>query len=402
MQSSTSQTHPTRSLLTSVQIAARLAHRGSFKELAATLKTGGFDVRPGTISNWLREHYKRFPAKAAWILSYAHDLGGLSFTRHPVIKDTDFRDLWRILSRTTIEVGINDSSLAKVLGLANGHYAKVYRTDPAYAERNLTVIQMDAWAQAVGFGHLALPPDPDKDSKRPAYPLELTPTLITAPVTPGVHASLCRLIRILSVERRLQGRELGSLNKVAVPDTLEAWEGQKLMFPSRTTHRDLTLGKLDDWARALGFGGVVNPQLGQHEWDDVLRALFDRVASLERNQRLRLRMRHLTVMWGTGWRKYRDLSWRELPAPFFEYLSVWAFGDGLALVSPCGHSGVDLSGKGWTPEQAQAVVREAGEALRAEVANRAVNDRPLNLREYISTYGRYDLVHPWSQPAVAT
>lgn len=349
-----------------------------------------------TLESWGTDPDK-YKAAAVHTLARLFRLGGLTFTDGPLAQ-TEFTDFDSLVTATQQATRINSIELARVLGIASGALAKVYRVDAAYAVRNLTLTQLRAWAQAVGFGEVTTVIKDlasgavfvgfnDATLHTPA-PVENTVTtgrvralVACYPETPGLHLPLTYLLRVLKDERVRQALALDELPHVAPPDVLEQWESGYILQPPRRVADDLTLGALNTWAQTLGFGRVLCPLLG-YDWPRAMDAL---VATVRVGDGLDIA--RLGVLWGCGPGRGSAIlrgAWRDIPAAFFEYLAVWAYADGLAFEHGQGR-------RGWTPEQARIAFEQARERLHARVNRMRFGSAggSMELRRMVSQQGGY-------------
>lgn len=348
----------------------------------------------------------KFKAGAAHKLATTFDLGGLALLAYPE-ESSSFADLHHALAQATKDKRVNYSTLAGILVLSAGHAAKFYPTDADYAERNLTVKQMDDWARAVGLGGVTTVGkelynrllvglfncvDPEQPEIAPLH----TPPAVVVDDRPsdvvlggriralvadyreaaGLHLPLTYLLRVLKAERERMGLSLRAMPSVTHEQLLGEWESGYILHPPRRVSSDLTLGALDRWAQELGFGRVLCPALG-YDWPLAMSTLLATVrvgAGLD--------MTRLGALLGCGPQRASEIlrgPWQHIPAAYFEYLSLWAYADGLAFEHGKGR-------RGWTPEQAQAAVAYARDRLHRSAARRQ-GSTPL--RQLVSTQGGY-------------
>ena len=366
------------------------------------------DVSVRTIQAYARDH-KKLTAACAHYMARAVGFGGITFHNLTTELDCGFSDVLHVLYDAHRESQTSTSSLASILGFTGTAMAKRYLNE-AYATKNLTFLQFMRWALSVNLGHTTfhnktmganmviygfnvpladlkhdLPREyeeliwdnksaaayalvePGLNFEWPAKTRAVVQTyvkrrgLVGATPTPaGLHLPLLMLVRVLRSEMQRQNIEPEDMFDVVDPETLEHWCEGTIIFPGSSAKLDLTLRRLDRWCQRLGFGRLMCPTFGS-DFNAAGEVILSNLTLAEK-----LSPGALGAMFGAKYSAVQlsNSDWMDLPAVFWEYLSIWAWADGLAFEKNAGHSGHVY--KGWSPEQA---------ARSAAVARVRVTDR---------------------------
>ena len=293
--------------------------------------------------------------------------------------------------------------------------------DADYAARNLTMEQLFKLADFVGFGSVefhemelpngqhisesifvegeqipdSAPIDDSPDTSYEAYIHTLRATVESKPTEYELYLPLVRMVRVLKHRRETLHLKPDSpslkrlTSTISEPETtLLQWEGGKFLFHNRgSTTRDLTLGRLSEWGKALGFGQLVSPLLGgDFAWavDVLLRTTEKAVqTSPEKVQRV-LGAKYQATHW---FQRLEKGDWQHMPAALYEWLSLWCYGGGLAFTKNPDTLAYRTDNRLTDPDFMDEVQRKAGERVFSRL-----EEGTLRLRERNAATGNWALL----------
>lgn len=399
-------------------------------------------VNARTVQTWSGD-YRKITAAGAHYMARAVGFGGITFNNLTTELDCEFDEVLRVVHDAHRESGMTLSTLAVVLDLSGTAMARRYLNED-YATRNLTFIQLMRWALSVNLGHTTfhnknmgsgivvygfnatmaeykndLPQEYDElvwDNPSAAAYAQVEPMLkpysapnhpsgtkvdhatykrrglVGATPTPaGLHLPLLMLVRVLRSEMQRQQLDTDSMFGVVDGITLNHWCEGTLLFHGRAARLDLTLRKLDAWCQKLGFGRLMCPTFG-HDFNAAGRVILHNLTLADR-----LSPGAVGTLLGGKYNaaQLAHEDWMDMPAVFWEYLSIWAWADGLAFEKNAGHSGHVY--KGWSPEQAakaaavarQRVADTVARLTNSKLGSKYLRDKTPSLRSMIVPSGGY-------------
>lgn len=351
---------------------------------------------PQTLSDWSHGNERaNFRAYSAHVALTLLGFGGLTFDEVLTEKECQFKTIHTIFVKALSQTWLSNNGLASRLGWSNGNTLRLHAQDYGYFMKNMRLFDLEKLALLLGLGrikpHIAAfrgigvhgldGAEPGEEAASPIEVESFEPPealIESVPHPYGLHLPVRLLVETLTGERKRRGLGVEDLRLPVADDVVRRWEDKRIMFTKASSRHDLTLELMSAWSQALGFGRLLTPCLG-YNWREAVYAL-----QLTAKERPRLGGARMAQLIGPQMMKEirangQAFEAEKMPVAMFEYLCLWAYGDGLAFERDT----VDgFTHESWSYDR----FREAGDKLR-DTVRRLAKGEHLRIRERFQLTG---------------